>query len=284
MTGFLLCCLWSFFQFGICWWQPRAWTLWFSHNLPRDLVFCVTNWSIREESFSMTETWTQNQMEAGLLFRQFFCFRVASWVVRCLIQSILLVRSDPWLLGWSDAWYSQSFLSGVTHNMHSPMKVRKSFFCLRGTLEHGAWMIARWQVSNQSPLICHLAHILTWLFQFGRLLGHLALKSSHFSPTANLNSLHCWSFFTLEPPDQWPSSSHVYLVQVHLCLQDLFVTTDAGGVFIINITWLHWMILKVVGNVMMNWPLMRSSIRLQNWSTLLLTWDLETVACSHIPT
>ena len=34
-------------------------------------------------------------MEAGFLFRQFFCFRVASWVVRCLIQSILLVRSDP---------------------------------------------------------------------------------------------------------------------------------------------------------------------------------------------
>ena len=34
-------------------------------------------------------------MEAGLLFRQFFRFRVASWVVGCPIQSILLVRSDP---------------------------------------------------------------------------------------------------------------------------------------------------------------------------------------------
>jgi hypothetical protein len=37
----------------------------------------------------------------------------------------------------------------------SPMKVRKSFFCLGGTLEHWTWRIARWQVLKQSPLICH---------------------------------------------------------------------------------------------------------------------------------
>jgi len=34
-------------------------------------------------------------MEAGFLFRQFFRFQVASWVVGHTIESILLVRSDP---------------------------------------------------------------------------------------------------------------------------------------------------------------------------------------------
>ena len=69
-----------------------------------------------------------------------------------------------------------------------------------------------------------LAHILTWLFQSGRLLVHFALKLFHFSPTVNLNSLHCWSFlhWNRQAPDWWPSSSHVYLVQVHLCCPDHF--------------------------------------------------------------
>jgi len=34
-------------------------------------------------------------MEAGFLFRQFFRFQVASWVVGHTIESILLVGSDP---------------------------------------------------------------------------------------------------------------------------------------------------------------------------------------------
>jgi hypothetical protein len=80
---------------------------------------------------------------------------------------------------------SQSFLSGVMHALYSPMNVRKFFFSLGGTLEQGTWLIARWQVSKQDPLMCHLAHILTRLFQSGRLLRHLALKSSHILPTTN---------------------------------------------------------------------------------------------------
>ncbi len=30
---------------------------------------------------------------------------------------------------------SQSFLSGVSHGLHYPIKLRKSFFCVGGTLE-----------------------------------------------------------------------------------------------------------------------------------------------------
>ena len=46
---------------------------------------------------------------------------------------------------------------------------------------------------------------------------------------------------------------------------------------------LPWIFLKVAGNVILNWPLRMSSTKLSNWSTLSLTWDLETVAPSHMP-
>ncbi len=46
---------------------------------------------------------------------------------------------------------------------------------------------------------------------------------------------------------------------------------------------LPWIFLKVAGNVILNWPVRMSSTKLSNWSTLSLTWDLETVAPSHMP-
>ena len=207
--GSLLCCLWSFFWFGVRRWQPWARTFWFSHDPPRDSLFSVTNWSIWEKFWNHSR-WQRPELE---IKRK---------------QDFLLNNSFGWLLGWSDtarSWPDQSILLvRIDARPAFPMKVRKSFFCLGGTLEHETWLIACWQVSKQSPLICHLVHILTWLFQSGWLLVHFALKSFHFSPTNNKNLLHCWSFITQEPASSWSmilffpclSSSG----QVHLCRPD----------------------------------------------------------------
>ena len=82
---------------------------------PRDSVFCVANWSIREELRNHSR-WKRPQ---GISF------------------SIIL--SGGFLGGWTPRGpdpdpMSQSFLSGVTHDLHSPMKLNKSFFYLGGTL------------------------------------------------------------------------------------------------------------------------------------------------------
>jgi hypothetical protein len=46
-----------------------------------------------------------------------------------------------WMLRGPDPM-SQSFLSRMTHDLHSPMKVKKSFFCFGGSLEHETSLIA----------------------------------------------------------------------------------------------------------------------------------------------
>jgi hypothetical protein len=75
---------------------------------------------------------------------------------------------------------------------HFFMKPRKASFCFGVILLPGTWLRAQGQVSKQSPLMCHCAHILQSLLKSGHFLGHWDRKFlSHNSPLAILNYLSC---------------------------------------------------------------------------------------------
>ncbi len=83
---------------------------------------------------------------------------------------------------------------------HFFMKPRKTSFCFGMILLPGTWLRARGQVSKQSPLMCHRAHILQSLLKLGCSLGHWDQKFlSYDSPLAILISLSCSVFFTMFP-------------------------------------------------------------------------------------
>jgi hypothetical protein len=85
-------------------------------------------------------------------------------------------------------------------SQHFFMKPRKASFCFGMILLPGTWLRARGQVSKQSPLMCHCAHILQSLLKLGHSLGHWDREFlSHDSPLAILNSLSYSAFFTTLP-------------------------------------------------------------------------------------
>jgi len=91
---------------------------------------------------------------------------------------------------------SQSFLSGMTHNLHSPMKVRKSFFCLGGSLEHETWLITRWQVSNDLIISVQMTLQAFWHFR-------LQQRSHMQQQTVESESPCCWNSWDMNHLFQW---------------------------------------------------------------------------------
>ncbi len=82
---------------------------------------------------------------------------------------------------------------------HFFMKPRKASFCFGVILLPGTWLRVRLQVSKQSPLMCHHAHILQSLLKSGRSLGHWDRKFLSHDPPLAILSLSCSAFFTTLP-------------------------------------------------------------------------------------
>ena len=159
---------------------------------------CVAKWSIWEKLKNHSR-WQRPELEIKRK-RDFLLDNSYGWLLGCLDatsprpnESILLVRNDA----------RPAF-------SHEGEEILFLFWRVLRTWDVADSMLAGVEAS---PLICHLAYILTWLFQSRGLLGHWHFclqKSSHMrQQTLNLsfhaveiswdvNRLFQWSFYFIE--------------------------------------------------------------------------------------